>query len=645
MAYEAEYESAATVTAAGHHQYRDVPVLKRADMVLFWRVLAIASVLASLGLHILLASTAKTPSFPFDEITLLQYAKYVSGTGIDGPLGGAGYFPAWSFVLAPLWWITSDAAVFYHLAIGLGVVVAMGTIWPLACVTQRFEVSREQSVVVAALVMCMPSRTVQAAYALSEKFLFLVLVCLVLAAYRLWEKMTMPRMALFVLLVPLTVMTHARALAVLPVCVFWLLFLMKRDWRVAGLGAVSAGALGFAAYQYCLWLNGRLLEKSFVQGANLTDNLQTCLSVFARIILGQAWYQVVSSLGIVIIGVAVLLITMVKELRECHTLGVSAWLLMLIGAISALSVLSWAYEDALYSTGRGRLDPVIYGRYNDPFTAIAVAIGLAAIFKVVSTRVLCWSAVAGLAIIIPTVYWVAPTVATWGVVTPAHIPGILPWQSTLPFAQTTSPGWALSEENYRTWDWMTPTLTNENRFWLIASLTVILFWVLLIVLRRLPILIALTVLIATCVGSVLSYPMVELFQRKDGGKPEIVSVVEALENRYGEIPVRFDKQCRPNPGNGAWAQNVFMFWLQSGDFEFVDSYSADLGDGLVIGCPNFPESASLAATRVGDVSSIGFDLWVLPGDLQDQLSVDGFTERAALFADRLEAPNKVEGVT
>ena len=114
---------------------------------------------------------------PFDEVVLLQYSKYLSGAGAVTPPRGAGYFPAWSVVMAPIWWFTENPAVAYRVAIGLGVVVAVATIWPLARAVTRLGLTVPQATVVASLVMALPARTVQSGYVTSEKLLFLALAC------------------------------------------------------------------------------------------------------------------------------------------------------------------------------------------------------------------------------------------------------------------------------------------------------------------------------------------------------------------------------------------------------------------------------------------------------------------------------------
>ena len=90
-----------------------------------WQAAALIAPVVALAMNGYIALGAVTPSFPFDEVTLLQYAKYFAqGGGEITPVEGAGYFPGWSILIAPLWWVTSSPSTFYAAAIWIGVAVA-----------------------------------------------------------------------------------------------------------------------------------------------------------------------------------------------------------------------------------------------------------------------------------------------------------------------------------------------------------------------------------------------------------------------------------------------------------------------------------------------------------------------------------------
>ncbi|MFT8356664.1 hypothetical protein [Bifidobacterium aquikefiri] len=567
--------------------------------------------------------SAKTPSFPFDEITLLQYAKYFSGTGMHLPLAGSGYFPGWAIIMAPLWWITSDPQTMYHLAIALGVVVGVVTVWPLTLLVERFSLDRAKSAAVAGIIMCMPSRTVQAGYAMSEKFLCLMIVCTALAAYRLAEGVSLRRAVQLSLLTSTLILTHARAIVVLPITIVWLVLLLRKQGRLALLSVSMTAGLGTLTFVGSILLNQHLLEFQFTQGYSIAGNVFSGASIILRTFLGQAWYQIVASLGIVVLGVVVLTQKVSRDWKSSKRVDAHLWMLAVgVGAFS-FSVLAWANSAGLFTTsGRGRLDPAIYGRYSDPFTMLLIVAGLASIMKGLHELSFVWAAFINLIIIGATVLWVAPRALTWGIVTPAHVPGILSWGSSLPYPQSMSPGWLPSVyQHYDTWNWLMPTWTNLNRFWLHASAPTVAFLMMTALymlvrhngVKSSAAFIFSAVLVAACIlGSLTSLPMVRNFQLKDGGKPNIVQSIDTIEDRYGTMKVAFDISCTPHQGSQGWALNAFSFWLQSRGLELTE-HPEESKAPLLISCTDYKAKTGSDVEAISGANTFGYQLWALPG--------------------------------
>ena len=612
-----------------------------------WGMLAAISVAAATTLHVVMASTAKTPSFPFDELSLFQFARYLSGTADALPVAGSGYFPAWAFVLTPIWWITADPLTFYRIAIWFGVVLALVTIWPLTLLVRRFGVSTEQSIMIAALIMAMPSRSVQAAYASSEKLLFLMVVCTALAAWSMWERMSLRRVTVFALLAAVTLLTHVRALVFVIVSMIWIATMIPRCKRMMLPAFVGMGVFAGAAYGSAMLINEAFLDEHFDQGSSLVSNLILLFTrpdVWSRVLIGQLWAQCVASLGIIVIGGWALWAATVRRWRvggvvsssavqsgaqsqyptesspsnNMHPsrFGPEAWMLAVFLAALALSVLSWASPWSLQMPGRTRFDPWVYSRYVDPFAALVIAAGLAALCKGLQRNTLLQVSGFVVTVLLLAIFLVAPGAATWGTITPAHVPGILPWNALLPVEQSPKPNWYPETRPDVAWSWLVPSLTNANRFWLIASLTAAGFLILFFVARRMQHLLGAVLVLATLAAGAGSYPAVVAYQNKDGGIPSIVETVKDVQAQYGPISVAFDHSCVPTLGDDGWAQNAFAFWLQSDGLTFADSPD-EYGEGLVIGCTDLPLTSGINAQRVGDTSSVGYELWAMPGALPE----------------------------
>ena len=118
---------------------------------LFWRITALVIVAVCIALHWQVARSAIAPRTPWDENHVLQMARWISGDHNVTPMTGAGYYPGWSFIMAPIWWFTHDAGAVYFIAIVLGNAIAVATIIPLALAAKRLGVTFWQGVAIGGL--------------------------------------------------------------------------------------------------------------------------------------------------------------------------------------------------------------------------------------------------------------------------------------------------------------------------------------------------------------------------------------------------------------------------------------------------------------------------------------------------------------
>ncbi|MFD1859735.1 hypothetical protein EHW97_01075 [Aeromicrobium camelliae] len=583
----------------------------RDDRRSWWMFSAILAVIAAAGTHITVAWSARSPSFPFDEITYLQMARLIAGDPPAGPVDSGGYYPGWSAVIAPVWWVTQDPLTVYRASIAIAVVLAVLTIWPLSTLVRRWGLTWPQAVTVAAVVMCLPSRALQSDYVLSESLLMLLVVCAVLAGMRLWERPSVARALLLSTVVALAYLTHARVLPFVLAAGIWLLFFFRRSWLPALCGLVSLAGLSWGVGELATALNDRLVEGAFAQTEGFTQNLETTTAGLLAVAgSGQVWYQLVASFGVVALGAIAVVVGVARDLRH-WMVGPAGLVLGVVLAMVLLSILAWSGEANLYLNEWRRLDAWLYGRYADPFTAVVVAIGLAVIVRGASWKVLVSSAVAAAGVLAVVLVKVAPLAPTWGFITPAHIPGVMPWWWLLP-DEPFAPG-------------LLPSFTNENRFWLVASLSVVVGLGLAMVLRRRPLAFMAIFAVAAVTASVVANEASGGFQAREGGQPGMVQTLQEVERVAGTPidEVDFDRECRV-PGNlSPEAQNLLGFWLSPRDFEVVWPSKEDFTADLVVSCQEWPEAEALGARAVRGGRDYGSQLWVLPGELQDRLDRAG----------------------
>lgn len=588
-----------------------------------WRLLAYVSVGMSALLHVYVAWSARAPSFPYDEISILQLSKLISGVGTVPYLASAGYYPGWSVVIAPLWWITDDTGLIYQGAIYIGVAVAVATIWPLSLIARRWGLTTTQSVTVAAVIMCMPSRTIQADYVLSERLLFFILAWAVIAAMNVHRRPTVLAMTWFVLAIGLAYFTHGRALPLVWVAAIWVVLQALRNWRVALVGLVLIAAVDWFVEWLALAMNDAVIDGDFLQGEQFMENVDTTTaSLITQVAFAQVWHQSVATLGLFILGLLVLITLCWKDLLRGRVTA-SAFIFGALFAMLTLSVLAWSGPFNLFDTPWKRLDAWIYSRYADPFTALVVLLGLVALVRGVDRGIRWLSVLVFVVISVPVVVWIAPQAATWGFMTPPHVPGILPWAVFLP------------DQAFADGAHIVPSLLNENRFWLVATLTSGIAFVVILFLQRRPVWAIAFALAAFSGATLISNPWSDAFQEITGGEPRISVAVRDISTAIDSespIVIEYDLDCRVNGDERRMELNNLGYWLHPNDFELMRPSQDPVTADLVISCLQWPLAEELGALAVVDGSEGESQLWVLPGELQRQLVELGLAEPAPAFA-------------
>ncbi|GAA1976395.1 hypothetical protein GCM10009798_41990 [Nocardioides panacihumi] len=578
-----------------------------------WLVAAWVAAFVAAAAHVWVARSALSkgfPTFSYDEVDTLMAGR--AALGVPSPqISGAGYFPLSSILTAPVWWLTSDPFTFYRVTTVVGVVIALATIWPLARIATRFGLTTPQAVTVAAVVMALPARSVQADYALSEKPLFLLLTLSVLAAIRLGERPTALRGVLFGVLVALTYFTHARMLVFVPAAAVWLLVFAVRRWQAALAGLVTLLPLSWAAGQLARHIDTLVDPAGFQQGDKILTNLSVGnADMLLRAGLGQAWEQLVSGFGLALVGLVVAFVLARRELRD-RSAGPACLVLLTTFALYGGSSLAWGAEDQLYATTWRRLDAWIYGRYADPAVELLVLIALCAIVRGVSRSTVVAAWCLALAIAVPTVLWLAPQAPTGAFITPAHIPGAMAWWWALP-THTTVPG-------------VVPTLTNANRFWLIASLTAVLPLVVLAATRvraRLAGLLTIGVVLTLAgAGSVFADQASGHYQETHQVISPLARELRTILAEHPGTTVGYDAACPKPVWQAGGRRNRFMWQLLP---TIVSNRTT--GVDIAIVCREAADRMAPGAISL-DQSAFGrIYAWVLPGPLQDELLADGTLE-------------------
>lgn len=577
---------------------------------LFWRITALVIVAVCIALHWQVARSAIAPRTPWDENHVLQMARWISGDHNVTPMTGAGYYPGWSFIMAPIWWFTHDAGAVYFIAIVLGNAIAVATIIPLALAAKRLGVTFWQGVAIGGLAMCLPGRVVNADYVLSEKPLVFFMAWMLLAAVALWQQPTWGRMTLFSLSVTATFFVHARALTFVVVAAVWLVLFFRRNIGQALWGLVLLGAGFVAVRQIAAWIHEAVLLNKFSQGDNLISGLLSATpGDIVRVTATQIWAQFVGTAGLFGVGLLIIVIWAWREVRALHV-GIGGFLVGLTLITVLISVASWADSPFLRPVPGVRFDASIYTRYLDPIATLIVVVALVALLRALSRPVIGAALGVTFATCAVVVFWVAPNVPTWGNLDgPANAAAILTWDRFFPTGQP----FPLP---------LVPSFTNQNRFWLYASIFVVLSVASFLLLRTRPrtLVVLGTVVIAGM--SVAADPS----QSRDYPARVTAAVQDAERVLPGDdlLQVDFDRSCRDSSLAVHQMTNWLPYWLSPRVVHLVQIAKGDKPDTpFVVSCDRWPEADSLGALAYDGGVDYIYRLWVLPGPVQDELKAKG----------------------
>lgn len=575
---------------------------------LFWTALAVLSLVSVLLGYLYVAITAVAPRTPYDEVGVLQAARFFAGDGAAPETLSLGYYPGAAVLMAPVWWFTDDAATIYRASVGVNIAIAMATIWPLALIGRKLGLSLSQAVVAASIVMLLPARTALADYVLSEQTLAFFVAWAAVAAFTVWEKPTFGRMSLFVLAVLAAYFTHARALVLVLVAGVWLLLFLRRRVPTAVYGLIALGVGSVLVTRLANWLLEKLVLGGFQQGNGLLERLTSLGGTFARVSLTQTWSQLVGTAGLVAIGAVVLTLNTYRGLRRDGVVGPSGFLWGLGLGAALLSFVSWSTPESHFYGTAPRFDSWTYTRYIDPFIMTVVLVALAAIIKRIDRSTVLVALAGTVAIAAPTLVWAIRVVPTWGsTLGPANSAGTYPYVSFRPTEPFDLP--------------LLPTFTNDNRFWAIGTAVTILVMLVVLVLRSRPEILTVLLLGIVGFGSYYGNPT----QTRDE-PAQLERSVEQVESVTGSpIDVNVALDC-PVDSQRNVAVNWIGFWFASQDVNLIESPQDLPGNAeAVIACSQWDDVPD--AWRIEGQSNYGFSLFVLDDRVADQLIDRGVTLR------------------
>jgi len=341
--------------------------------------LLVAGTVALFLLRLALTVPRTGPVVVADEVGYLTNARLLAG-GVAGQMSTAPFYHGgYSLLLAPLLAADGNPATSYHLVLVLNTLLA-ASLAPLLylLLTRCFSVQPRAAVWPALAAAAYPSVTIYTQVAVSENLLLplftLWLLCFGCFLQAGSERRRLAFAAAMAVCAVWLWAAHGRMIVAVALTVAAFLFLTAKRSPAARSGVVGLAivALGLVGVHV---LNDYIVSRSYGGHASgeAAQRLSTLESIggvgaFLRNLVGQVWYLLVASLGVLAAAAASLRTPRLKA----RQLSAADFVL----AVVLLAGLGLLIESALSFRTTDRPDMLIYGRYTDVVVPTLLALAL-----------------------------------------------------------------------------------------------------------------------------------------------------------------------------------------------------------------------------------------------------------------------------
>jgi hypothetical protein len=319
-----------------------------------------------------------------DEPAQLAIARWIGGGTRWNMDDHSVWRPLFGTLLAPAYWFTDDPVTVFHTALVLNALLGGLAAALLVFVARRLTLMSPWWCAVAAVIVSLaPAALFTTDFVFAESLVGPLYLATLLTLFRLYDTPTLRDGVLAGMLSALAFGTHSRMLP-LALITLGLVALLAVRRRLAIRDAVLSVAVAvlalYAVSRYTSYVVDRLWDEPSTRNSlsGVLDQLTNGVAVFVSL-LGQTWYLLATTLGVVAYG-AVALARSVGGARSASVpaRGDARVVLVVVGASVALSV--------VFMSDRWRSDQLVYGRYNDAIVTPVLVVGLAALFAAIPYR-------------------------------------------------------------------------------------------------------------------------------------------------------------------------------------------------------------------------------------------------------------------
>ena len=307
-----------------------------------------------------------------DEPGQLAMARWISGGPRWNMFDHLTWRPGYAVVLAPLSAVIDDGETLVRAALTLNAVLAGISAMVLVRILGRWtDLGPRGRAAVAAVVALAPTAISASAYVWAESLISLLFLATLLALVQLIDDHRFRTAVIAVVLAACAMTVHGRSLPMLPMTGLLAAALLLRDrrWQAAGGALGLAALLGILSLQFTEWVERSVWDDpgSGNTVGTIIDRLHDPVAVLDSLV-GQAWYQLVATLGLMGIGTGLIFAALVRPTER-----IGRWQSITVILLTSPLV----FASVTFMSARNRADQLVYGRYVDAVVWPVTALGLA----------------------------------------------------------------------------------------------------------------------------------------------------------------------------------------------------------------------------------------------------------------------------
>lgn len=332
------------------------------------------------------AARMVAPTIHPDEWGFLTNGQALIGH-VEAPIPTGSFYPAgFGIVTGLLGLITGSISGAYRLTLFVNIALALTTAWAAGrLATKTFKATANIGRLVSVLVLVLPGTIVSAMFAWPEIAARLAFIVFIALVYRAVHSARLQNAVLLCGFTGLMPALHGRFTLLMPVIALLCMWLWRLR-RLSFVGLSLSGGSMIAGYAVSYFLNkfvkGSIYLESYDQENRLLSRLfrPDLWPALIRTMVGQTWYLLGTTVGIVGLGLAFSVHSAVKNRRR-RTTHESEWAESVTLAVLAVSMLSIVFTGGLQLLHGNRGDHLMYGRYVEMMVPAVVVVAVIALSR------------------------------------------------------------------------------------------------------------------------------------------------------------------------------------------------------------------------------------------------------------------------